>query len=52
MRSPFRQVPTNPKLARPQCDRPIELSVMIPQVLNVSDILRYDPNNFGVTLLC
>ncbi len=50
VRSPFRQFPTNPKLARPQCDRPIELSVMIGQVLKQSDILRYDPNDSGLTL--
>ena len=49
-RSPFRQFPTNPKLDRPQFDRPIELSVMIQQILNQSDILRYDPNDSGLTL--
>ncbi|MEG5056831.1 hypothetical protein QUB60_08010 [Microcoleus sp. A2-C5] len=35
---------------RPHCDRPIELSVMIGQVLNESDILRYNPNDSGLTL--
>ncbi|MCW6048572.1 hypothetical protein K4039_00400 [Lyngbya sp. CCAP 1446/10] len=58
MRSPFRQFPTNTKHARlsypvgnrTEDDRPIELSVMIGQVLNQSDILRYDPKDFGLTL--
>jgi hypothetical protein len=33
-------------------DRASEISVIIRQVLNESDILRYDRNDSGLTLLC